>query len=189
MAGQGRTTNRAGRPGNPRRTASWMISSPDLVCRNALRAMVQFPAGLIGTHNDDVRGTDSAHENCLASRAYRHPRKLLLDPDQASSRPDHSLSKDQMPAERLAAETGSHFSCLWPLTIRSSSTFATVEPIEIRALRPDDRTGMLAAIGRTSSHSLRRRFFAPKKGFSEQELAFFLNIDFEQPRRACRANR
>jgi RimJ/RimL family protein N-acetyltransferase len=52
-------------------------------------------------------------------------------------------------------------------------------PIEIRALRPDDRAEMLAAVGRTSTQSLQRRFFAPKKGFSEQELAFFLNIDFE----------
>jgi RimJ/RimL family protein N-acetyltransferase len=52
-------------------------------------------------------------------------------------------------------------------------------PIEIRAIRPDDRVGMLAAVERTSPQSLRRRFFAPKKGFSEQELAFFLNIDFE----------
>lgn len=52
-------------------------------------------------------------------------------------------------------------------------------PIEIRALRPDDGAGMLAAVGRTSAQSLRRRFFAPKKGFSEREMAFFLNIDFE----------
>jgi RimJ/RimL family protein N-acetyltransferase len=52
-------------------------------------------------------------------------------------------------------------------------------PIAIRALRPDDRAGMLAAIGRTSMQSLQRRFFVPKKGFSEQEMAFFLNIDFE----------
>jgi RimJ/RimL family protein N-acetyltransferase len=52
-------------------------------------------------------------------------------------------------------------------------------PVKIRALRPDDRAEMLAAIGRTSPQSLQRRFFAPKKGFSEQELAFFLNIDFE----------
>jgi len=52
-------------------------------------------------------------------------------------------------------------------------------PIEIRALRPDDGPGMLAAIGRTSTQSLQRRFFAPKKGFSEREMAFFLNIDFE----------
>ena len=52
-------------------------------------------------------------------------------------------------------------------------------PIEIRALRPDDKAEMLAAIGRTSTQSLQRRFFAPKKGFSEQEMAFFLKIDFE----------
>ena len=38
---------------------------------------------------------------------------------------------------------------------------------------------MLAAIGRTSMQSLQRRFFVPKKGFSEQEMAFFLNIDFD----------
>jgi RimJ/RimL family protein N-acetyltransferase len=51
--------------------------------------------------------------------------------------------------------------------------------IEIRALRRNDRDEMLAAIGRTSMQSLQRRFFAPKKGFSEQEMVFFLNIDFE----------
>ena len=38
---------------------------------------------------------------------------------------------------------------------------------------------MLAAIGRTSPQSLQRRFFAPKKGFSEREMTFFLDIDFE----------
>ena len=52
-------------------------------------------------------------------------------------------------------------------------------PVEIRALRPDDRADMLAAIGRTSMQSLQRRFFVPKKGFSEREMAFFLDIDFE----------
>ena len=52
-------------------------------------------------------------------------------------------------------------------------------PIKIRALRPDDGPEMLAAVGRTSTQSLRRRFFAPKKGFSEREMAFFLNIDFK----------
>lgn len=51
--------------------------------------------------------------------------------------------------------------------------------IEVRALRPDDREDMLAAIGRTSPQSLRRRFFVPKRGFSETELAFFMNIDFD----------
>lgn len=52
-------------------------------------------------------------------------------------------------------------------------------PVEIRALHPDDRADMLAAIGRTSMQSLQRRFFVPKKGFSEREMAFFLNIDFQ----------
>jgi ribosomal protein S18 acetylase RimI-like enzyme len=52
-------------------------------------------------------------------------------------------------------------------------------PTEIRALRTSDKDGMLAAIGRTSIQSLQRRFFIPKKGFSERELAFFLNIDFK----------
>jgi RimJ/RimL family protein N-acetyltransferase len=50
--------------------------------------------------------------------------------------------------------------------------------VEIRALRSDDREDMLAAIDRTSPQSLRRRFFVPKRGFSETELAFFMNIDF-----------
>ena len=52
-------------------------------------------------------------------------------------------------------------------------------PVTIRALRPGDRADMLAAIGRTSMQSLQRRFFVPKKGFSEREMAFFLDIDFE----------
>lgn len=50
--------------------------------------------------------------------------------------------------------------------------------IAIRALRPDDEAQMLAAISRTSAQSLYRRFFGPKKGFSESEKAFFLNVDF-----------
>ena len=51
-------------------------------------------------------------------------------------------------------------------------------PIEIRALRPDDQSDMLAAIDRTSTQSLQRRFFVPKRGFSEKEVSFFMNIDF-----------
>jgi RimJ/RimL family protein N-acetyltransferase len=52
--------------------------------------------------------------------------------------------------------------------------------IEIRALRPDDREDMLAAIGRTSARSLQRRFFVPKRGFSEKEISFFIDIDFSE---------
>ena len=50
--------------------------------------------------------------------------------------------------------------------------------VEIRALRPDDRDDMLAAVGRTGTQSLQRRFFVIKRGFSEKEIAFFMNIDF-----------
>jgi RimJ/RimL family protein N-acetyltransferase len=50
--------------------------------------------------------------------------------------------------------------------------------IAIRALRPDDERDMLAAIGRTSTESLQRRFFAVKRGFSQKEVDFFMKIDF-----------
>ena len=50
--------------------------------------------------------------------------------------------------------------------------------IQIRALRPDDQQAMLAAIARTSPQSLQRRFFVPKRGFSEKEVSYFMGIDF-----------
>jgi len=50
--------------------------------------------------------------------------------------------------------------------------------IEIRALRPDDRAGLIEAVGRTSDQSLYRRFFGVRRGFSERETEFFLNPDF-----------
>jgi RimJ/RimL family protein N-acetyltransferase len=54
----------------------------------------------------------------------------------------------------------------------------TGEALQIRALQPSDRTEMLAAVGRFSSETLYRRFFAPKRSFSEREIDFFLNVDF-----------
>jgi ribosomal protein S18 acetylase RimI-like enzyme len=50
--------------------------------------------------------------------------------------------------------------------------------LEIRGLRPEDQADMLAAIGRTGTQSLQRRFFVSKRGFSDREIAFFMNIDF-----------
>lgn len=50
--------------------------------------------------------------------------------------------------------------------------------IEIRALRPADREGLLAAFDRTSEESRYRRFFAPKRTFTEKEVEFYLNVDF-----------
>ena len=50
--------------------------------------------------------------------------------------------------------------------------------VEIRALRPDDRADLIAAVGRTSAQSLYRRFFGVKRSFTEEEAAFFVNVDF-----------
>ncbi|AMA61347.1 GCN5 family acetyltransferase [Bradyrhizobium sp. CCGE-LA001] len=49
----------------------------------------------------------------------------------------------------------------------------------IRSLRPDDETGMLAALEQASKQSLQRRFFAPKRHFSDRERSFFMNADFK----------
>ena len=51
--------------------------------------------------------------------------------------------------------------------------------VEIRALRPADEAAMLAALEQTSPQSLRRRFFAMKRHFSEKERAFFMDVDFK----------
>jgi RimJ/RimL family protein N-acetyltransferase len=50
--------------------------------------------------------------------------------------------------------------------------------VEIRALRPEDRSDLAAAVDRASAQSLYRRFFAVKRGFTEQETDFFVNVDF-----------
>ena len=65
-----------------------------------------------------------------------------------------------------------------PETYRAIERLRDGRPIEIRAVRPDDKDDMLAAIGRTSTESLRRRFFVVKRGFSEKEIDFFVRIDF-----------
>ena len=50
--------------------------------------------------------------------------------------------------------------------------------LEIRALKPSDEADMLAAVDRIGTQSLYRRFMGAKRGFSDKERAFFLNVDF-----------
>src|SRR5215831_7627766 len=50
--------------------------------------------------------------------------------------------------------------------------------VEIRALKPDDRAGLVAAVARSSPETLYRRFFAVKRHFTEPEVEFFLHVDF-----------
>jgi RimJ/RimL family protein N-acetyltransferase len=63
-------------------------------------------------------------------------------------------------------------------TYSVAETLRDGRSVTIRALKPDDRDAMLAAVGRVSAQSLYRRFFGPKRGFSEKEVDFFINIDF-----------
>ena len=60
----------------------------------------------------------------------------------------------------------------------ASETLHDGRPVEIRALRSTDVEDLKAAVAHTSTESLSRRFFAPKRHFSEQEVAYFMNIDF-----------
>jgi RimJ/RimL family protein N-acetyltransferase len=50
--------------------------------------------------------------------------------------------------------------------------------IVIRALRPEDRSDLIAAVGQVSSQSLYRRLFAARRHFTEAEISFFVNVDF-----------
>jgi RimJ/RimL family protein N-acetyltransferase len=50
--------------------------------------------------------------------------------------------------------------------------------IEIRSLRPDDHENFLAAAKDLTAQSLRQRFFAFKREFTEAEQSFFTNVDF-----------
>jgi ribosomal protein S18 acetylase RimI-like enzyme len=71
-----------------------------------------------------------------------------------------------------------------PRTPPKAASFSVTEtlrdgrPLEIRALRPTDVDDLKAAVAQASPESLRRRFFGPKRYFSEQEIAYFVNIDF-----------
>ena len=51
-------------------------------------------------------------------------------------------------------------------------------PIEIRALKPEDRNALVSAIDRSSSESFYRRFFGVRHRFTENEITFFMNVDF-----------
>src|SRR5262249_6389843 len=50
--------------------------------------------------------------------------------------------------------------------------------VEIRAQRPADRQALADALRRAAPEKTYRRFFGPRKGFTEKEVAFFLDIDF-----------
>jgi RimJ/RimL family protein N-acetyltransferase len=65
-----------------------------------------------------------------------------------------------------------------PATYSAWERLRNGQSVLIRALKPDDEAGMLAAIDQTNAESLRRRFFVTKRNFSANEKTFFLSIDF-----------
>ncbi len=65
-----------------------------------------------------------------------------------------------------------------PANYKVSETLRDGRVILVRALHPEDRDAMLAAIERTSGKSMFRRFFGARRQFSEAEIRFFLNVDF-----------
>jgi RimJ/RimL family protein N-acetyltransferase len=50
--------------------------------------------------------------------------------------------------------------------------------VEIRALRRADLPGLRETATRMSPETIYRRFFAPKRSFTEKEFDFYLNVDF-----------
>jgi RimJ/RimL family protein N-acetyltransferase len=65
-----------------------------------------------------------------------------------------------------------------PANYSATESLRDGRPIEIRALRPDDRADFLAAVGRIGTQSLYRRFFGVKRHFTEREIATHVNVDF-----------
>jgi GNAT superfamily N-acetyltransferase len=63
-------------------------------------------------------------------------------------------------------------------TYSAAETLRDGRSVVIRALKPEDRGAMLSAVGRVGAQSLYRRFFGAKRGFTEAEVDFFVNVDF-----------
>ena len=67
-----------------------------------------------------------------------------------------------------------------------ASTYAVAETlrdgrrITIRALAATDREAMIAAVGKVGQNSLYRRFFGFKRQFSEKEVNYYVNVDFDR---------
>jgi RimJ/RimL family protein N-acetyltransferase len=141
-----------------------------MFCRNILGAMVLIPRCARAA----ARATGcTTRELALASKPIVACAIFRLIQIKRECSKDHSGSRRHFPGTQEAS-----------IVVEASRYFAPDHlrdgrPVEIRALRPDDRADMLATIGRTSMQSLQQRFFVPKKGFSEQEIAFFLDIDFD----------
>ena len=53
-------------------------------------------------------------------------------------------------------------------------------PVVVRAIRPDDAAGVLAAFKSLDPQSVYTRFFTYKKGLTDAELAQITDVDFDR---------
>ncbi len=62
---------------------------------------------------------------------------------------------------------------------RASERLIDGRPVRIRAIRPDDKQGLVHGLHRLSAQSTYSRFFGAKRELSQRELAFLTEIDFD----------
>ena len=74
-----------------------------------------------------------------------------------------------------ASEPASHMSDV--INFAVTETLRDGTRIQVRALKPEDRDALLAAVQDMSDASVRRRFFAVRRYFSEEETSRYVNID------------
>ncbi|HXZ16703.1 MAG TPA: GNAT family N-acetyltransferase [Roseiarcus sp.] len=65
-----------------------------------------------------------------------------------------------------------------PASYHVTETLSDGRKVEIRALRPDDRDGLHAAVMRCTRQTIYHRFFTVIHKFSERDAHFFLEVDF-----------
>jgi RimJ/RimL family protein N-acetyltransferase len=65
-----------------------------------------------------------------------------------------------------------------PAAFHVTETLSDGRRVVIRAQRPGDLDALRAAVQRASTETLYHRFFSVKRRFSEEEIHFFLDVDF-----------
>jgi len=65
-----------------------------------------------------------------------------------------------------------------PASYSATEVLRDGRTIEIRALRPHDLQALMSALDRSSPLSIFRRFLGAKRHFTEQEISYFVNVDF-----------
>jgi len=60
----------------------------------------------------------------------------------------------------------------------AAETLRDGRPIRIRALHPEDREAMGRTVRGLSEETIYRRLFSPRQHMSEQEIAYYMNVDF-----------